>query len=92
MLCSVIASTSSVARRHDVDGPFRLGEARGAGAGRTKSTTRRNSAPSRKPTSGGTHFRPPYPSCSAISIDGCSRLQKLAASITPAARPSEPSM
>ncbi|WP_372682740.1 ethanolamine ammonia-lyase reactivating factor EutA, partial [Desulfosarcina sp.] len=43
------------------------------------------------PTSGGIHLASPYPWATAWLMDGASRLQKLAAIITPAANPSDAS-
>ena len=86
MLCSVIASTSSVARRHDVEMPSASPiRAPGCRWGSRASNSRRKTPPSKKPTVGGIQIVTPC--ASAMSMDGARRDQKLAAIITPAANP-----
>ncbi len=88
ILCSVIASTSSTDRRQVVCSP----SAAPSGASRcmcgsTRSRPRSMTPPARKPISGGSHIGSGETS-SAISMAGASSDQKLAAIITPAAKPS----
>ena len=88
MLWSVIASTSKVRRFHDVRGPSASRICPNmCRCGSDMSASRMNAPPSRNPTAAGSQGIEPI--ASARAIDGASSDQKLAAIITPAAKPSE---
>src|SRR5690606_11986625 len=90
MLCKVIASTNKVVLCNFVSTPsLSLGLKLICRCGKYLSKKNRNNAPSPKPTAEGKTFANPSPS--VISIAGASKLQKLAATITPPVKPSIPS-
>ena len=87
MLCKVIASTRRMLRDQFVLMPSASSRLNSIWRwGRSLSTSLRKKPPARKPTRGGNHFTSPMDSES--SIDGASNDQKLAAIMTPAAKPS----
>ena len=86
-LCRVMAVTSSTLRCQVVLIPSACSiSSPRCRCGRMRSTTHRNAPPSRNPTTAG--IQPGTPLPSDISMAGASSDQKLAAIITPAAKPS----
>ena len=90
MLCRVMASTSRVLRCHEVLMPSLCDMAKpGWRWGRILSIRRIKTPPPMKPMAAVNQGM--WPICSAISMPGASSDQKLAAIITPAAKPSRAS-
>src|SRR5688572_10360647 len=90
MLCNVIANTRRILRCQSVFIPSASSIGKPTcKCGNTLSTANKNKPPSKNPTAAGNHEGKELPF--AISMDGASNDQKLAAIITPAAKPSIPS-